>query len=52
MKKPVKLKKREIDAFLYDRRPENSSLSKRPSERLHARLNKHRKQRKQRNASE
>jgi hypothetical protein len=52
MKRPVKLKKREIDAFLYDRRPENSSLSKKPSARLYARLNKHRKQRKQRNASE
>jgi hypothetical protein len=42
----VKLKKREIDAFSYNRRPENSSLSKKPSERLHARLNEYKKQRK------
>jgi hypothetical protein len=42
----VKLKKKEIDEFSYDRRPENSSLSKKPSERLHARLHEHRKQRK------
>jgi hypothetical protein len=42
----MKLKKREIDAFSRGRRPGNSSLSKKPSERLYARLNEHRKQRK------
>jgi hypothetical protein len=52
MERPVNLKKREIDAFSYDKRPENRSLSKKSSERLHARLNKYKEQRKQRNASE
>jgi hypothetical protein len=42
----VKLKKREIDAFLYDKKLENRSLSKKPIERLYARLNKYRKKRK------
>jgi hypothetical protein len=42
----VKLKKREINAFFYDRRPENNSLSKKPSEKLYAKLNEYKKKRK------
>jgi len=43
---------KKIDAFSYDWWLENKSLSKKPSERLYARLNEHRKKRIQRNAGE
>jgi hypothetical protein len=42
----VKVKEREIDAFSYDKKLENRPLSKKPSERLYARLIKHEKKRK------